>query len=131
MIATMKYDQFSPAREPSWHFRSEGSRFHEHDAMEAALEDARNRRCDSAIMHLGNSLHPLQDEFSHSVSHEAETVAAHLRATARYRLGLGPHPDDAATWPEDVAATEDATKASLREFLSLPCNLCVQCESTE
>jgi hypothetical protein len=36
-------------------------------------------------------------------------------------------PHNVAAWSEDAIGTETATKGKLREFLSLPCNLCVTC----
>ena len=101
--------------------------------MEAAIEDAENRRCDSAITNLGNSLHPLQDSFSHTESHGAATPEDHVRTSIKAKLPFSTtrDPDDADAWPEDVAAAEQATMTRLREFLSLPCNPCARCEETK
>jgi uncharacterized protein RhaS with RHS repeats len=121
----------APTNDTSWHFRSRGSLAHEQQAMAAALDDAKNGRCADAIRHLGNSLHPLQDSFSHTAAHGAETPAEHAWTSFLSGLRLARNPDDAAAWPQDVAAAEAATKAKLAEFLSIPCNPCVQCEGNK
>ena len=119
----------APARDTTWHFRP-GSLAHERTALAAAFADANSNRCDSAITHLGNSLHPLQDSFSHSAAHRAATPAAHVRTSALAALPFSRvrNPDDATAWAADIPGVRAATDAVLIQFLSLPCNLCVECE---
>ena len=106
----------APINDTSWHFRSKGSLAHEEAAVAAANEDARNKKCDTAITHLGNSLHPLQDSFSHTKAHGAATPTAHVITSGKAKNPFSKvkDPDDAAAWPQDVAAAETATKGRLR-----------------
>jgi len=126
------YGATAPAKNTSWHFRSKGSLAQEQQAMTAAMQDARDNRCADALTHLGNSLHPLQDSFAHTATHGAATPGDHIKTSfqAKVPFSTTPDPDDAGKWPQDVAAAEQATKASLSVFLNLPCNPCVQCEGS-
>ncbi len=130
------YGETAPTEDTSWHFRSRRSQDHQDQATRDAIEDAENLRCDEAIRNLGESLHPLQDSFSHTELHGAWTPAAHV-ATAgrslwpRWAPGWAPHPDDADEWEDDVALTRAATMRALKDFLDVPCNLCVKCVNTE
>ncbi len=109
------------------------------------------------LKEVGTALHPLQDKFSHSITHQAITPLWHApKWWCRYKTGMplsslmeepsnpwfhiclwhsennpnwgdSHRPDKVEMWESDFLATGTASKAFVKQFLDYPC-VCARCK---